>query len=274
MGVCKLRPAWIVILAILAAGSGCASFKKGFSPKEDPKMAALQREIRRIERSNGFTQSALRDIDRRLDDLESQTDALRASVKALSERCEKPATQTRPTTEPETTSPSAARKTASLKAPPVEKAPVSKKALKRAVAKKASGPRRASTSRPAPQEAYNKAYAAYQAQRYDKAKALFKRFVSKYPNHSLADNAQYWIGESYYDTEDYANAILAFKEVATRYSDGNKAPDALLKIAYAYIALDDPANARLFLKRVIKNYPFSSAEAKAREKLKELENLP
>jgi TolA-binding protein len=39
------------------------------------------------------------------------------------------------------------------------------------------------------------------------------------------------------------------------------------------MALDDPNNARIFLKRVIKNYPFSEAEAKARAKLKELENL-
>jgi tol-pal system protein YbgF len=103
--------------------------------------------------------------------------------------------------------------------------------------------------------------------------ASFKGFLKQYPQHHLADNAQYWVGEIYYDIENFPSAILAFKEVVTRYGNENKAPDALLKIGYAYIALDDPNNARIFLKRVIKNYPFSEAEAKARAKLKELENL-
>jgi tol-pal system protein YbgF len=120
---------------------------------------------------------------------------------------------------------------------------------------------------------YDKAYAAYLAHRYDEALPLFKAFVEKYPQHHLADNAQYWVGEIYYDTEDFPTAILAFQEVVTKYGNGNKAPDALLKIGFAYIALDDPGNARIFLKRVIKNYPFSEAEAMARAKLKELENL-
>ena len=102
---------------------------------------------------------------------------------------------------------------------------------------------------------------------------MFKSFYQRYPDHELADNAQYWLGEIYYDREDYPNAILAFKEVVTRHVEENKAPDALLKIGYAYIALDDPANARVFLKRVIKNYPFGESEAKARAKLKEIENL-
>ncbi|MBW2107351.1 MAG: tol-pal system protein YbgF [Deltaproteobacteria bacterium] len=271
MGFCRFRPVWIVIAALLAAGSGCASLKKGFSPKQDPKIAAIQREIRRIERSNGFTQTALKDMDRRLDALQRQVNELNASVKALSDRCQKIAASP-PSSKPATGS--TTQGAAPPKVSPAQKARVSKKSVKHAVAKKPSTPKRSSMSQAAPQQAYNKAYAAYQAQHYDEARTLFKRFLSKYPDHPLADNAQYWIGETYYDAEDFPNAILAFKEVATKYSDENKAPDALLKIGYAYIALDDPANARLFLKRVIKNYPFSSAEAKAREKLKELENLP
>jgi len=59
----------------------------------------------------------------------------------------------------------------------------------------------------------------------------------------------------------------------TRYREKDKAPDALLKIGYSYVALKDSVNARIFLKRVLKDYPFSKAEAKARAKLKELENL-
>ncbi len=123
-----------------------------------------------------------------------------------------------------------------------------------------------------PQQEYEKAYTAYEEQRYDEALTLFKEFLERYPQHHLADNAQYWIGEIYYDMRNYANAILAFKEVVTRYAEENKTPDALLKIGYTYIALDDPSNARIFLKRVINNYPFSEVASKARAKLKELKN--
>jgi tol-pal system protein YbgF len=123
-----------------------------------------------------------------------------------------------------------------------------------------------------PQQEYEKAYTAYEEHRYDEALTLFKDFLQRYPNHDLADNAQYWIGEIYYDLEDYGSAILAFKGVVTRYAEENKTPDALLKIGYTYIASDDPSNARIFLKRVINNYPFSEVASKARAKLKELKN--
>lgn len=120
---------------------------------------------------------------------------------------------------------------------------------------------------------YDKACSVYQEHRYNEACTLFQDFLQQYPQHDLADNAQYWIGEIYYDMKDYANAILAFKEVVTRHAEENKAPDALLKIGYAYIALNDPTNARIFLERVIKNHPSSEVESKARAKLKEIENL-
>jgi tol-pal system protein YbgF len=121
------------------------------------------------------------------------------------------------------------------------------------------------------QREYDRAYGAYADRRYAEALSLFNDFLKRYPDHQLADNAQYWLGEIHYDMGDYATAILTFKDVVTRYTDHAKAPDALLKIGYAYIALDDVSNARMFLKRVINNYPLSAAESKARAKLKELE---
>jgi tol-pal system protein YbgF len=124
-----------------------------------------------------------------------------------------------------------------------------------------------------PQREYEKAYAVYEEERYDEALTLFKEFLERYPQHHLADNSQYWIGEIYYDMGNYANAILAFKEVVTRYAEENKTPDALLKIGYTYIALDDPSNAQIFLKRVINDYPLGETESKARAKLKELNSL-
>jgi len=253
----------VCVAFVLLTMPACATFG---TKEEDPKMVALQREVRQIERSSALNQKTAQDLFDRLNALEDQFVELQKTTEALEKRLQpvaaapdQPASQTGEHMAgpgEQTKAPS----TAEAAEPPVRKKPaVDKKAV-------------ASLKRSAEQE-YERAYSAYLQQRYDESLALFKAFYERYPKHDLADNAQYWVGEIYYDIEDFPNAILAFKEVVTKFSDRNKAPDALLKIGYAYIALDDPNNARIFLKRVIKNYPFSTAEPMARMKLKEIENL-
>jgi tol-pal system protein YbgF len=124
-----------------------------------------------------------------------------------------------------------------------------------------------------PKEAYKNAYAAYRNGLYKKAISLFTRFVEKYPKHRLADNSQYWIGESYYDMKDYKSALQAFKKVIERYRSGNKMPDALLKTGYSYFALKDYKKARTFLTQAVKDYPFSSSAQLAEVKLRKIEGI-
>ena len=135
-------------------------------------------------------------------------------------------------------------------------------------------PKRAtSASKHFPLLEYKKAYGLFLEHRYEEALTLFQDFLKRYPRHDLSDNAQYWIGETYYYLKDYANAMVAFEKVITHYAEGNKTPDALLKMGYTYVALEDYTNARVFLKRVIDNYPVSECEPKARAKLQEIGNL-
>ena len=122
-----------------------------------------------------------------------------------------------------------------------------------------------------PKEAYRNAYTAYRKGLYKKAISLFTEFAEKYPKHDLADNSQYWIGESYYAMKDYKSALQAFKKVTELYGGGNKMPDALLKIGYSYCILKDYQNARTFLTQVIKDYPFSSSARLAEVKLRKIE---
>lgn len=243
-----------MVAVVLFWMPGCASLQDAISDKPDPALLALQRENRQIVRNQMSIQKAVEDFYKRLNALDAKLDFLEDQVQQLALR----------------------QKTlvSTPKKPPTSmgKKPKTAPEVKKVAAKKKTKKAVASTKR-ASQRQYDQAYSAYVAQRYDEALALFKNFLKNYPRHDLADNAQYWVGEIYYDLENYPSAILAFKEVVTKYGDKNKAPDALLKIGYAYIALDDPSNARLFLKRVIKNYPFSDAEAKARVKLKEIQNL-
>ena len=65
---------------------------------------------------------------------------------------------------------------------------------------------------PAPEE-YRLAMAQFQQKEWSKAIALFDQMVVKYPESSWADDAWYWIGESYAFLGDYARAIEAIHNV-------------------------------------------------------------
>jgi tol-pal system protein YbgF len=103
------------------------------------------------------------------------------------------------------------------------------------------------------------------------AAPLFETFIQKYPKHSLADNAMYWLGECYYSSGKYIKAAQVFKDLVKAYPKAEKVPDALLKTGYSYLSLDDINRANYFLKLLLKKYPFSPAASKAQEKLKEFE---
>ncbi len=114
---------------------------------------------------------------------------------------------------------------------------------------------------------YNKAFAAYRKNDYDRAISLFRSISANYTLHDLADNALYWEGECLYSQKKFSKAITIFKKVAALYPDGSKVPDALLKTGYSYLSMNNYENGRLFLKKVIKSYPFSLAGTKAEKML-------
>jgi len=99
--------------------------------------------------------------------------------------------------------------------------------------------------------------------------AAFRRFLERWPDHDYADNAQYWLGEAYYDQADYKAALLEFKKVLQRYPDGNKAPDALLKIGFCHGKLGDEKDARSALAQVVELYPKTDAAKLAEKRLVE-----
>ena len=78
------------------------------------------------------------------------------------------------------------------------------------------------------------------------------------PSGDLADNALFWIGETYFAAKDYTNAVRFYQRVVSDYADQNKAPDALFKIALAQERTGDLALARRTLQQVIERYPYSS----------------
>ena len=118
------------------------------------------------------------------------------------------------------------------------------------------------------QQVYDQAMELFKEGKYEKSIVTFRDFLNKYPTSDLADNAQFWIGQSYMEMKQYEKAILAFQDVIKKYPDGNKVPNAMLKQALAFYEIKDKVSARLILKKIIRKYPESEEAKIARAKLK------
>ena len=124
---------------------------------------------------------------------------------------------------------------------------------------------------PSPEVLYNEAQNLFMAGRIAESIDKFLNFILHYPQHTLTDNAQYWIGEAYYSQKDYQKAVVEFKKVADNYPTENKATDALLKVAFSYLELNNKEKALEALKLLIERYPLSEAAAKAKVRMQELQ---
>jgi tol-pal system protein YbgF len=120
------------------------------------------------------------------------------------------------------------------------------------------------------QALYKRYYAALRAGDHAQAISGFRGFVKRFPTHDYADNAQYWLGEAYYDQKRYKRAISEFRAVLDNYPRGNKVADALLKMGYCYAALGNEETARDLLTQVTELYPKSGPAKLAARRLVEL----
>jgi tol-pal system protein YbgF len=120
---------------------------------------------------------------------------------------------------------------------------------------------------------YEKAQRLYRSGNFVDAVIMFKKHVSSFPQSTLADNAQYWIGEGYYSQGDYNRALEEFEKV-NLFPDKSKVPDALLRKGYCYLQLKNYTQAREIFSQVINTYPDNQAEYavvdSARRKLSEI----
>jgi len=121
----------------------------------------------------------------------------------------------------------------------------------------------------AAQKLYDTAYQDLVRGQIELAREGFLEFLRKYPHSTLADNAQYWIGESFYTQKNYARAAAEFAEVPDKYPNSDKLAAALLKRAYALLGLNRQAEAKALLEQVIRKFPRAPEAELARAKLQE-----
>jgi tol-pal system protein YbgF len=123
---------------------------------------------------------------------------------------------------------------------------------------------------PAIVASYNHAYKTFQDQNYKETIRLMDKFLKQYPSHQYADNAVFWMGESYYQLKNYEQANIEFEKVIKKYPNGNKVPDALLRSGICMLKLSKPEKAKGSFDLLVKKYPESVAAKKAKSTLGEL----
>lgn len=105
---------------------------------------------------------------------------------------------------------------------------------------------------------------------WNKALSGFQSFLQRYPKSPLADNAQYWLADSYYGLGDFKKSIAEYQVLIQKYPRSSKAKAALLKQGYAFYNLKMYAEAKPFLEKVVSDYPNTPEAAKAAAKIKDV----
>jgi tol-pal system protein YbgF len=119
-------------------------------------------------------------------------------------------------------------------------------------------------------EDYRQAIMLFGRGRHQEARRGFEAVFAADSSGDLADNALFWIGETYFAAGDLNNAVRYYTRVVNEFSDQNKAPDALFKTAMAQAKTGDLALARRTLQQVIERYPYSSTASSAKAELQRI----
>lgn len=117
---------------------------------------------------------------------------------------------------------------------------------------------------------YRAAIELYARGKRAEARDAFQRVFDADPSGELADNALYWIGETYFAAGAYGDAMTYYKRITAEFGDQNKAPDAMLKTGMALARLGDLKLARRAFEELISRFPYSTPASNAKIELKRI----
>jgi len=109
---------------------------------------------------------------------------------------------------------------------------------------------------------YQAALDLFYHKQYTQAIESFQALRASNPNHWLASNCQYWIGESYNALKNYTAALEAFDAVLA-YNKSYKLDDALIMGGLVNLKLGDVDAARDSFQELVSRYPNSEYASKA-----------
>ena len=106
-----------------------------------------------------------------------------------------------------------------------------------------------------PKKQYDFAYGLLMKRELPKAELALKRFLDNHPEHELADNAAFWLGETFYARKNYNEAIRIYYDTYRKYPKGNKAPDVLLKLGMSLAKIGEKESACSAYGELINTHP-------------------
>jgi tol-pal system protein YbgF len=265
--------------AIAAAAVAAVAGSSSLSARDDPvelKLTDLEARMIRIEKI--VNNQSLIELANQLDQLRSETTALRGDIEQLRHDTDGAASRQKELyvdVDKRLQSLEQAERGAAFAPPPqTPSSPPASSAPppRSAPATAAVGGAVAAAPKPgvSDKQAYQTAFDLLQARKYDEAAKAFTQFLSGYASSPLADNAQYWLAQSHYVQRQFNVALPEFQKVIDKYPQSSKLPDALLKVGYCQSELGNKSAARTALQQVMRQFPDTTAARLATQQLEKL----
>ncbi len=114
-----------------------------------------------------------------------------------------------------------------------------------------------------PEAMYERSYESLLRRQFGQAESGFRTFLDKHRDHSLAGNAQYWLGETYYVQGEYKDAAQAFLVGYRDFPKSRKAAESLLKLGLSLGRLGQKQQACAAYTQIDSQFP-KATEARKR----------
>lgn len=121
-----------------------------------------------------------------------------------------------------------------------------------------------------PQTIFDAGVRLFKQNSFDAAQDRFETLLKNYPNHKLAESAQFWLGETLYADRKYEEAILAYNQLIKRYPNSKSLLPAQLKQGMSFAELGDTQAAKILFNKIISASPNSGEAKTAKEQLDKL----
>jgi len=222
-----------------------------------PLKRSLQEENQKLAQANA-------ELSVRIERLEQEVDALRASLEVASRRMD------RLSQELASVGPAAAVIPPVTTTTGTEAAGASPDGTAASTPSGETRPAAAPTLADTPEALYQSAYRDYMGGNYQLALNGFQEYIRRFPDTDLTDNAQYWVGECYDALGQEKEALDAFSALLEKYPTSDKAAAAQLKKGLVALKMGDQGQGVVNLQYVVYEHPGTPEADLAREKLRSL----
>lgn len=129
------------------------------------------------------------------------------------------------------------------------------------------GDRGGDASGGSPEQLYETALEQFRRGAHSTARSGLREFLSEFPDHELAPDAQYYVAETYARSDQPREALDAYGRVVELYPGSRRAATALYRSGVMEAERGNLEDARVYFSRVVEGYPDSDEADLARERL-------